>query len=163
MWAEVELMFAEKGATNYDPNVTQIGHALQSASLAKKEGAPPALVVAALLHDVGHLVLDEHSGSETFLQEDLEHEKVGYEWLKKHFGPEVALPVLHHVPAKRYLCGTDMAYWSGLSDASKQSLVVQGGPFTADEAAAWIQQPGAEGAVRVRLWDDRAKVKEAKV
>jgi predicted HD phosphohydrolase len=159
VWADVERMFADKGATNYDPNVTQIGHALQSASLAKKEGASPALVVAALLHDFGHLVLDEHSGSETFLQKDLEHEKVGYEWLKKYFGPEVSLPVLHHVPAKRYLCGTDTAYWSGLSDASKHSLVVQGGPFTADEAAAWIEQPGAKAAVRVRLWDDQAKVK----
>ena len=66
-------MFATFGDTMYDPVVTQLEHALQSAAHAEKTGTTDALVTAALLHDVGHLLLDEHMGNDGFLDEDLVH------------------------------------------------------------------------------------------
>lgn len=62
-----------------------------------------------------------------------------------------------HVDAKRYLCHVDAGYWATLSPASQRSLVVQGGPFSADEAAAFLMQPFAGDAVALRRWDDEAK------
>ena len=74
------------------------------------------------------------------------------------FGPEVSEPVRLHVPAKRYLCATENQYWDRLSIVSKRSLEIQGGPFSDHDAAAFIEQPFAPEAVRVRRWDDLAKV-----
>ncbi|CAE7544791.1 phnY [Symbiodinium natans] len=154
---EVEELFASKGGTLYDPQVTQMEHALQSASLAEKEDAEESLVVATLLHDVGHLLLDEHAGKTDFLAEDLSHETVGASWLDARFPPEVSESVRLHVNAKRYLCAARPGYWETLSPASKRSLEVQGGVFSEQQAGDWIRQPHAEAAVRIRLWDDRAK------
>jgi predicted HD phosphohydrolase len=61
------------------------------------------------------------------------------------------------VDAKRYLCATRPGYEQALSADSQRSLVLQGGVFSIAEAAAFSQRPGAEDAVRVRLWDDLAK------
>ena len=46
-----------------------------------------------------------------------------------------------HVPAKRYLCAVDPEYWEGLSDVSKRSLKVQGGPLSPAEAAEFAALP----------------------
>eukprot|EP00947_MAST-08B_sp_MAST-8B-sp1_P001131 g1131.t1 len=155
--ATLKELFAEAGDTLYDPVVTQAQHALQSAKLAEAYGAPDDLVAAAFLHDVGHLILDEHSGNDQFLTEDLDHESVGASYLASAFPESVLGPIRLHVPAKRYLCSVDQAYWDGLSTASKRSLEVQGGPFSEADAAAFIAQPFAEEAVQLRRWDDLAK------
>ena len=63
-----------------------------------------------------------------------------------------------HVAAKRYLCATDPGYLGRISAASARSLDLQGGPFTAAETVAFRSTPFADEAVRVRLWDDAAKV-----
>jgi len=89
---------------------------------------------------------------------DARHEDLGHAWLAQHFGPEVTAPVRMHVDAKRYLCATDPEYLSLLSPASMQSLQLQGGPFTEAEACAFEQRPFAREAVRLRRWDDLAKV-----
>ena len=68
----------------------------------------------------------------------------------------MTLPVKLHVPAKRYLCAVDAAYFSGLSAASVTSLKVQGGPFSEEEAAHFIAQPHAADAVRLRRENRRA-------
>lgn len=67
-------------------------------------------------------------------------------------------PVRLHVEAKKYLCAVDSDYWESLSSASKQSLEWQGGIFSEAEAEKFIAQPYASQAVRLRHWDDLAKV-----
>jgi phosphonate degradation associated HDIG domain protein len=151
-------LFARHGGDGYfGERVTQAEHALQSAALAEAEGADPALIVAALLHDVGHLI---HTGGEDIADRgiDARHEAIGATYLAKLFGPAVVEPVRLHVPAKRYLCAIDNGYWQDLSPASKQSLELQGGVFNPDEAEAFAKLPQAQDAVRLRRWDDLAKV-----
>lgn len=154
---DIRQLFDVAGDTMYDPVVTQQEHALQSAALAEADGASDALVAAALLHDVGHLLLDEHAANADFLIGDKEHETVGAEFLEMHFPPQVTEPIRLHVPAKRYLCTSVPGYWEALSEASKRSLEVQGGQFGDDEAADFIGRDHAAEAARLRQWDDRAK------
>jgi len=155
--AELKYLFESVGSSQYDPAVTQEEHALQTATLAERAGASDEMVVAAFLHDVGHLILDEHAGNDDFLSKDESHESHGAQYLSSAFPKSVTEPIRMHVPAKRYLCATDKEYWNGLSDASKRSLDVQGGPFSESEAEAFISQPFAKEAVQLRLWDDMAK------
>jgi phosphonate degradation associated HDIG domain protein len=131
--------------------VTQLQHALQCASLAQAEGAHDGLVAAALLHDIYHL-------AERVDDAVQRHEEMGARMLSDLFPPAVTEPVRLHVQAKRYLCAIDSQYWAGLSEMSKQSLAWQGGPFRMDEAAAFSELLFARDAVRLRRWDDAAKV-----
>jgi phosphonate degradation associated HDIG domain protein len=151
-------LFTTRGHAEYHGEaVTQEEHALQAAHLAEKEGADDALVAAALLHDVGHLLhrFGEHAAEHGV---DDRHEQLGRAWLARWFCPAVAEPVRLHVAAKRYLCATDPAYAAKLSPASRLSLELQGGPFTPAEAAAFEADPHHAAAVRLRRWDDAAKV-----
>ena len=154
---------AEAGQTMYDETVTQLEHGLQCATLAHGEGHGPELQVAALLHDIGHLVLDEHEECDDFLETDQHHEVIGARLVTKWFGARVGGPIALHVPAKRYLVATDSSYADGLSDASVRSLQVQGGPMTAEEIVAFEKRPHHTEAVQLRRWDDRAKVAGAEV
>jgi [1-hydroxy-2-(trimethylamino)ethyl]phosphonate dioxygenase len=151
-------LFARRGsAAYYGEAVSQTEHALQAAELAAQEGAPDHLVVAALLHDVGHLL----DGQDEDLADrglDGRHEEAGYTWLAAHFGPDVTEPVRLHVAAKRYLCAVDPAYLAGLSSASRLSLSLQGGPMDAEECADFESNPLYHDAVRLRQWDDTAKI-----
>jgi len=155
--ALIDLFARNGGDAYFAERVTQEEHALQSAALAEAEQASPALIVAALLHDVGHLI---HTGGEDIAERgiDARHEAIGATYLAKHFGPAVVEPVRLHVPAKRYLCAIDKGYWRDLSAASKRSLELQGGIFNPDEAEAFAAMPQAQDAVRLRRWDDQAKI-----
>ncbi|WP_083883823.1 HD domain-containing protein [Nocardia higoensis] len=146
------------GQTMYDETVTQLEHGLQCAALAEAEGHGPKLQIAALLHDIGHLMLDEHDDRDDFLETDLRHEIIGARLVTRWFGPEVGGPIALHVPAKRYLVATDPEYANGLSASSVRSLAVQGGPMNAAELEAFRQTPYYAEAVLVRRWDDLAKV-----
>ncbi|MCA9299979.1 MAG: HD domain-containing protein, partial [Phycisphaerales bacterium] len=115
---EMAAFFNEHGQTFYDESVRQIEHATQCAALAASEDGREDVIVAALLHDVGHLLEDEHAEDDAFLREDLFHEDVAADFLEPFFGPTVIDPILHHVAAKRYLCAVDRAYHDGLSPAS---------------------------------------------
>ncbi len=151
-------LLAKAGARRYGGEaVSQLAHALQTATLAVEAGEPASVVVAALFHDIGHLV-DE--GDEGLVAQgvDARHEDRGAEALRPLFGDAVAEAVRLHVPAKRWLCYAEGGYWDSLSRGSQASLAVQGGPFDADQAADFIAQPHAEAAVRVRRYDDFAKV-----
>ena len=128
--------------------VTQLEHALQCASLAEAAGASAGLITAALLHDLGHLG-DDHRRP---------HEELAAEQLASLFDATVTEPIRLHVAAKRYLCASDARYWDTLSSASKQSLERQGGPYMAAQAADFILQPHVVDAIRLRQWDDLAKV-----
>jgi predicted HD phosphohydrolase len=145
------------GAARYDEMVTQYEHAVQSAALAAQRGGNPALVVAALLHDVGHLLVAEHRDRNGFLARDLEHERVGAGWLSRTFGADVTEPIRMHVDAKRYLCSIDVAYYNGLSESSKRSFELQGGMMGADEIKTFLTRPAVQVAIELRQIDDLAK------
>ncbi len=149
-------LFRARGAQRYGERVTQLDHALQCATLAALDGAPDALVAAALLHDYGHLIDDRGQLAEREGVDD-EHEAVGSAALSAWFGPAVTQPIALHVAAKRYLCATEPTYIDGLSGASRLSLRLQGGPMKRVEAEAFAARPFAADAVRVRRWDDWGK------
>jgi phosphonate degradation associated HDIG domain protein len=155
---EVCAIYDRRGASAYFGEAVSVAeHSLQAAYFAQAANAPDTLVIAALLHDVGHLV----GGAPDDLAEwteDAHHELIGGGWLAKRFGPEVAEPVRLHVPAKRYLCATDPGYFEKLSAASVVTLKLQGGPMTAPEIAAFEAKPYWREAIRVRQWDDEGKV-----
>jgi gamma-butyrobetaine dioxygenase len=154
---EIESLFTERGAVAYygEP-VTMSEHMLQTAQCAARSGAPPALVLAALLHDIGHLV--EHVPDDLAdWVEDAHHEEVGARWLAGRFGPEISEPVRLHVPAKRYLCAIDTDYFARLSEASVYTLKLQGGPMSEDEVRHFEAHPHHREAVRVRRFDDAGK------
>jgi phosphonate degradation associated HDIG domain protein len=155
---EIDAMFESRGASSYfGERVSMLEHALQAAYFARLNDAPDALVVAALLHDVGHF-LGEAPEDIADWHVDAHHEDTGSRWLARHFGPEVCEPVALHVAAKRYLCATDPAYFAKLSPASVLTLKLQGGPMSAAEVAAFEARPHWREAVSLRHWDDLGKV-----
>jgi phosphonate degradation associated HDIG domain protein len=153
-------LFHEKGNSAYfGEAVTETEHALQSAHLAERSGAAPALIAASLLHDVGHLL---HGLAEDLAERgiDGQHEEGGAAWLQRYFGPEVVDPVRLHVAAKRYLCAVEPDYNAGLSEPSRLSLRLQGGPMSPEEVSRFEMEPWFRYAVAVRRWDDQAKVRD---
>lgn len=162
-WTDsIFTLFTEHGDSAYfGESVTQTDHALQAAYFAEQEGASPALITAALLHDIGHLLsLQQHGAEKLFV--DTMHEHRGSTWLRAWFGPEVFEPVRLHVDAKRYLCVSQADYIETLSPASVRSLGLQGGPFSAEDAHSFPGRPFAEDAIMLRRWDERAKKADAK-
>jgi phosphonate degradation associated HDIG domain protein len=153
----IELVRARGGRQYGGESVSQCEHALQCAFFAASEGAPAALVAAALLHDIGHL-LHEVGEQPALRGIDDRHEEVGSKHLLPAFGPAVAEPVRLHVPAKRYLCATDPGYFGRLSPGSVRTLALQGGPFIPAEATQFQALPFAADAIRIRRWDEAAKV-----
>lgn len=154
----LSLYRSESALTRYDETVTEREHALQAAALAEGAGASEPMIAAALLHDIGHLLLRDHKHLDEQLTVDHRHEDAGADALDELFGPEVAEPVRWHVAAKRYLCAVEPAYNDILSPASIRSMAVQGGPMSDDEVRAFERSPWAEQAVQIRRWDDEAKV-----
>ena len=138
--------------------INQRQHALQAAWLAERQGCAEALVVAALLHDIGHMVHDLGANA-TEQGVDDKHEELGHEFLAAWFGPAVTEPVRLHVAAKRYLCATEVDYFARLSKDSVLSLTLQGGPMSAAEVAAFDALPHSAEAVQLRRFDEQAKVK----
>jgi phosphonate degradation associated HDIG domain protein len=155
----VSLM-ADKGQRRYGlHDVTQLQHALQSATLAERSGGTPALITAALLHDIGHMV---HALGENPAADDIDdrHEAVGHAFLVRYFRADVTDPIRLHVAAKRYLCAVEPDYAALLSPDSVLSLRLQGGPMSPAEVAAFRNEPHAATALRLRRFDDEAKVKD---
>jgi [1-hydroxy-2-(trimethylamino)ethyl]phosphonate dioxygenase len=155
---EILAIFHKRGSGAYfGESVSMTEHALQAAYFAKIAAAPPQLVIAALLHDIGHLIEDVPDDLADW-SVDAHHEEIGSHWLAEKFHPEVSEPVRLHVPAKRYLLATDAGYFAKLSPASVITLKLQGGPMEAHEVAQFETERYYKEAVRVRQWDDQGKV-----
>jgi gamma-butyrobetaine dioxygenase len=140
-------------------NVTMIQHQLQAGALAG--GCDDALIVAALLHDIGHVIGSEEGELDASAaladQRDAHHDAAGARWLSRWFGPEVTEPVRLHVAAKRFLVATEPSYTAKLSDASIHTLHLQGGPMSGREAHEFEALPYALDAIALRRLDEAAK------
>lgn len=155
-------IFERRGGEEYlgEP-VTMAEHMLQSAHFAEQAGEEEIIVVAALLHDVGHFTSEfgMFSMQDTH---DKYHEEAGAAVLERFFPDIVIDCVRHHVAAKRFLCATDQDYFSRLSDASVHSLNLQGGPMIAVEVGEFSSNPNWQAVLRVRRYDDAGKIADMK-
>ena len=153
---EIFALFARFGGRSYGEKLSLEDHMLQTASHAALLGAQDSVVAAALLHDIGYFL---HPDSETSIADgrDIGHETLGAAWLSQFFGGELTAPVALHVEAKRYLCKVEPDYFDKLSDASRASLMLQGGAMTESEATAFRQRPAFEAALLLRRADDLGK------
>ena len=160
---DIVHLLETKGHAQYDGEpVTQLEHALQSAHCAEQAGSGSALIAAALLHDLGHL-LHDMPGSPTQAGVDDLHQYRCLPFLRGLFGDATLEPIRLHVDAKRYLCAREPGYLESLSPDSARSLLLQGGVFDAAQAEAFGALPYAQDAVALRRWDDLAKSADALV
>ncbi|MCK8465125.1 HD domain-containing protein [Aliiroseovarius sp. S1339] len=150
-------IFDRRGGEEYlgEP-VTMAEHMLQGATIAEQNGQPEEIIVGALLHDIGHFT-SEFGTYHPDDTEDRHHEDAGAEVLERFFPSVITDCVRYHVAAKRYLCATKPTYFDRLSEASVHSLMLQGGPMSDDEVAAFEKNPNLKHIIAVRYLDDAGK------
>ncbi|MFL9873169.1 (R)-1-hydroxy-2-trimethylaminoethylphosphonate oxygenase [Paraburkholderia megapolitana] len=151
-------IFARRGGEEYlGEGVTMAEHMLQAAHLVEQNGERDTVIVAALLHDIGHFTSEfgAFSMSDT---KDNYHDAAGAVVVEQFFPRAVTDCVRLHVAAKRYLCAVDPGYFAKLSPASVHSLRLQGGPMTDEQVARFSQNPNLADVIKVRLADDAGKV-----
>jgi len=157
---EIMQYYEHHGGEEYaGEKVTQLEHMVQAAQLAEEQGYDEEVILAAFLHDIGHLC-EEGRGENQMGEFGIKnHEEIGAEFLaKKGFSKKVARLVESHVEAKRYLTYKDPEYYDQLSDASKKTLEYQGGRMEKDEAEAFEKYPLFDLIIKMRRWDEQAKV-----
>ena len=163
----VFALFAAHGSSDYvGEAVSQRQHALQAAALASAAGYPPDVVLAALLHDCGHMIglADPANFARMGDCGAVAHEAIGGAWAAKlGFPARTADLIRRHVQAKRYLCHVDPSYEGRLSSASRTTLGHQGGPMSAAEADAFSRDPLRDTILEMRRWDEAAKDPHADV
>jgi phosphonate degradation associated HDIG domain protein len=157
---EIMDLYAGYGGNEYaGEKVTQLEHMVQAAQLAEEQGYDEEVILAAFLHDIGHISEAAKGDNEMDGFGIKDHEELGAEFLKgKGFSKKVVRLVESHVEAKRYLTATDPAYYAELSEASKKTLEYQGGPMTQEEAEAFKQYPLFPLIIQMRKWDELAKI-----
>ena len=161
LWSELVGILERAEESYYGEGISQLDHALQTARLASEAAASADEITAALLHDIGLMVEDT---TQTAPLGAPNHEEIGARFLEdRGFGPGVVSLVREHVSAKRYLIWRDRRYAEKLSEASQQTLEMQGGPMTDAEAEKFARSPAFRARLRLRAWDDRAKVEGLKV
>lgn len=157
---EIIQLYEQYGGSEYaGEKVTQLEHMVQAARLAEEDGYDEEVILAAFLHDIGHICVaaQEHNGMDGWGIKD--HEEVGAGYLlAKGFTKRLARLVESHVEAKRYLTWKDPRYYEQLSEASKKTLEYQGGPMFTDEAIAFEEHPLFPLIIKMRFWDDVAKI-----
>jgi phosphonate degradation associated HDIG domain protein len=154
----VSLLRRSAGSDYIGEKVSQLEHALQAAHFAREAGAPDSAILAALLHDVGHLCAPEGAPQMAGLGV-VSHEEIGARWLaERGFSSDVCELVRGHVQAKRYLVYRYPEYAARLSEASRGTLEFQGGAMTRSEAEEFERDPLFKLKLAVRAWDERAKV-----
>ena len=159
---EIVQLLSSRATTWYGQEaVSQLEHALQCASLAEQSNESPETVVAALLHDLGHILSPDQlraTPTDALPVIDDLHQFLALPFLRSLFPDSVLEPIKLHVDAKRYLCAVDSGYWADLSRASKHSLELQGGKFNEQQVSAFEDLPFHAEATRLRRYDDLAKV-----
>lgn len=151
-------LFARRGAEEYiGEAVSMAEHMEQTAACAVADGAPNSLVVAALLHDIGHFVCDFAIDAMDHGINNL-HEQAGAAFLQRYYPASITEPIRLHVDAKRYLCAIDASYTNTLSAASIESLRLQGGPMNAAQIKQFQANSHSQDAVQVRRYDDDGKI-----
>ena len=159
---EIISLYQQHGGEEYaGEKVSQLEHMVQSAQIASHSGFDQDVVLAAFLHDIGHICVSAFPLNSMDGFGIIDHEKIGAQFLlSKGFSPKVARLVESHVEAKRYLTYRYPEYYDGLSEASKKTLEYQGGRMTAEEAQAFEQDPLFELIVAMRKIDEQAKVQD---
>ncbi|HEV3325991.1 MAG TPA: HD domain-containing protein [Puia sp.] len=157
---EIMNLYEEHGGAEYaGEKVSQLEHMVQAAQLAEAQGYDEEVILAAFLHDIGHISEAAKGDNEMDGFGIKDHEELGAKFLRgKGFSKKIARLVESHVEAKRYLTFKDPAYYANLSEASKKTLEYQGGPMAAEEAAAFEQYPLFDLIIRMRNWDEQAKI-----
>lgn len=156
---EIFDLYEKYGRADYigEP-VSQIEHMSQSAELALAAGASDEVVLAAFFHDIGHICVQNDSSLKMASYGIKSHEQIGAGFLRSRGFPEsLAQMVENHVKAKRYLTYKYPDYFNQLSEASKQTLVFQGGIMNEAEAAEFERDPLFEPSILLRKWDEAAK------
>ena len=156
---EIADAFAACGHLDYGESISVQEHMLQTAYLAEKDGANDELIVAALLHDYGHLICNMPNNTFS-VGENNYHEEIGANAISGWFNEDIVNAVRLHVNAKRYLCAANPKYMEKLSEASKITLTIQGGPMNIAERREFEQREGHKMALRVRVYDDQGKLPE---
>ncbi len=157
---EIMHFYEQHGGEEYaGEKVTQLEHMVQAAELAQEQGFDQEVILAAFLHDIGHICEEGRGVNEMDGYGIRDHEQIGADFLKSRgFSKKVIRLVESHVEAKRYLTLKDPAYYDQLSDASKKTLEYQGGRMAAEEAAAFEQYPLFSLIIQMRKWDEQAKI-----
>lgn len=151
------LLQGSDGEQYFGESVTKLQHAEQCAWHASQAGADGELVLASLLHDIGHL-LDTEGTQRDERVGVINHDETGARWLRERgFSERVAALVGGHVDAKRYLVATNAHYRERLSPASQETLRLQGGPMEDAGATQFAQDPYLRDKLRLRSWDEAAK------
>ena len=154
----IDLYQKHGGDEYFGESVTQLQHAFQSAELAKAQNCDDEMVLAAFLHDIGHICVAEQDAETMANYGVLNHEKIGAEFLRsRNFSERLVKLVQAHVSAKRYLTFKDAAYFNQLSEASKQTLIYQGGKMSHDEALLFETDELFPQMIVMRKIDELAK------
>ena len=155
----IDLYRAHGKAEYAGEKVSQLEHMVQAAELARLQGYDDEVVLAAFLHDIGHIAEKQspiNSMGEFGIKD---HEALGAGFLlERGFSLRLTRLVASHVVAKRYLTLREPGYYDKLSDASKRTLVYQGGPLTHSEADLMEEDPLFKEIVQMRRWDEEAKL-----
>jgi predicted HD phosphohydrolase len=170
-------LYTKWGSSDYiGESITQMEHSLQCAKLASQDlrlncydnFIQNCVIVAALLHDIGHVVGLENGEIEMRVEGNkyeslgiVGHESVGSAFLHDLGMPSLVCDLVEgHVPAKRYLCTIRDGYYDNLSDASKQTMQLQGGMMNSKELSQFQNGIMPELKVYLREYDDAGKKKD---
>lgn len=156
---DIFSLFEKYGDNDYDGEpVSQTSHMVQCGMRAMDLGEDEELILGAFLHDIGHLLRHQQKTEAMGNYGVVNHEGLGADYLRaKGFSERVCAMVEKHVDAKRYLVATKPDYKNRLSEASMQTLIMQGGPMNADEVKQLEQHPYFDDIIKVRYWDEEAK------
>lgn len=166
----------QRGASDYigEPvtqiqHMTQCGYFAYMAMLEKPNDYPLETVLSAALHDLGHLLNSSDFSPAVKLEDMIDpetscnlgrrsHEHVGAAFLRLT-GYPYPIPDLveSHVDAKRYRVAKDKAYADKLSEASKRTLLLQGGMMNLEECLRFEANPLCHDRLLLRQCDEKSK------
>jgi predicted HD phosphohydrolase len=164
-YEQITDSFDEASRIRYGESaVTELEHALQCAEHADQAGADEELVFAAMMHDVGRYAVPQELVSDTLQDVEIADNALGHgergAQLMENMLPERSLfCIRYHAESKMYLCQTNPNYRAKLSGASVKTLAIQSTNYDQVRLDELYGHQWWPDAIRVRTWDDAAKVK----